>query len=250
MPKQQKLAGRVAFVTGASSGIGYAVAQSLLQEGAKVALSARRADRLQELARAFPDEQTIVVPADLRREEDILTAFKAVREAWGGVDILVNSGGLGRKAPLTSGATDAWQEMLEVNVLGLCVCTREAVADMRSRQDDGHVVHVSSMAGHRVPGGSGVYSATKYAVRALTEGLRQELRDLGSSIRVTAVSPGFVETEFAEVYHGSPKASERTYGRYKVLQSEDVAATELHVLKAPPHVAVHDVLMRPTEQVS
>ena len=121
MPKQQKLAGRVAFVTGASSGIGYAVAQSLLQEGAKVALSARRADRLQELARAFPDEQTIVVPADLRREEDILTAFKAVREAWGGVDILVNSGGLGRKAPLTSGATDAWQEMLEVNVLGLCV---------------------------------------------------------------------------------------------------------------------------------
>ena len=187
---------------------------------------------------------------DLRVEKEIVAGFKAVRQAWGGVDILINSGGLGLKAPLVEGPSEAWREMLEVNVLGLCICTREAISDMRRRGDRGHIVHVSSMAGHRVPGGSGVYSATKFAVRALTEGLRKELRDLESNIRVSAVSPGFVETEFAEIYHGSPDAAERTYSRFKVLQAEDVAATVVHLLKAPDHVAIHDVLMRPTHQVS
>lgn len=121
-------------------------------------------------------------------------------------------------------------------------------ADMRSRGDDGHVIHISSMSAHRVPAGSGMYSATKFAVRALTEGLRQELRKMRSDIRVTALSPGYVETDFAEVYHGSSDAAEKTYGKFKVLQPEDVASTMIHVLHAPPHVAIHDVLMRPTRQ--
>jgi NADP-dependent 3-hydroxy acid dehydrogenase YdfG len=113
--------------------------------------------------------------------------FGAIREKFGGVDVLVNNAGLGHDAPLTSGATDEWREMLELNVLALCICTREAIADMRRRGDDGHVVHVSSLAAHRVPPGSGVYAATKFAVRALTEALRQELRALGSkpSVQVT-----------------------------------------------------------------
>ncbi len=106
------------------------------------------------------------------------------------------------------------------------------------------------MSGHRVPGGSGVYAATKYAVRALTEGLRKELRAQGSKVRVTAVSPGFVETEFAEVYHDSAEAARETYGRFKVLEARDVASTVLHALEAPAHVAIHDVLVRPTEQPS
>ena len=248
MAERQPLRERVALVTGASSGIGRAVAVALLRAGARVALSARRADRLEAVAAAYPSERTLVCTADLRREEEITAMFDAIRRSWGGVDILVNSGGLGRKAPLVEGPTDAWREMLEVNVLGLCVCTREAVADMRRRGDAGHIVHVSSMAAHRVPGGSGVYSATKYAVRALTEGLRKELRELGSQIRVSSVSPGFVETEFAEVYHGTPEAADQTYGRFKVLEAEDVAATVLHVLESPSHVSIHDVLMRPTEQ--
>jgi len=247
-PVDKPLEECVALVTGASSGIGHAVAQALLERGTKVALLARRRDRLEQLASAHDAEHTLVCSADLRREEDIGRAFDRIRAAWSGVDIVVNAGGLGRRAPLVSGDTDAWREMLEVNVLGLCVCTREALRDMRRRGDDGHVVHVSSMSGHRVPGGSGVYAATKYAVRALTEGLRKELRELGSRIRVTAVSPGFVETEFAEVYHGSSEAAERTYGRFKVLQADDVASAVLYAIEAPAHVAIHDILMRPTEQ--
>lgn len=248
MASSSSLRGRVALVTGASSGIGRAVAEALLERGARVALSARRRDRLEAVAAGYGEQQTMVCPADLRQERDIEQMFSAIREAWGGVEVLINSGGLGRSASLVDGSADAWREMLEVNVLGLCICTREALSDMRRQGDRGHIVHVSSMAAHRVPGGSGVYSATKYAVRALTEALRKELRALGSPIRVTAVSPGFVETEFAEVYHGTPDAAEKTYGRFKVLEATDVADAILHALEAPPHVAIHDVLMRPTEQ--
>jgi len=249
---ESRWAGKVALVTGASSGIGAAVARDLAGAGLRVAACARRADRLEALAAeaAGAGGEVLAVPADLRSEESIAALFGRVRATWGGVDVLVNNAGLGRKAPLVSGATEAWREMLEVNVLALCVCTREAVADMRARGDRGHVVHVSSMSGHRVPGGSGVYSATKFAVRALTEGLRQELRGLGSAIRVSAVSPGFVETEFAANYHQSEARARETYGRYKVLEAGDVAAAVRWALDAPDHVQVHDVLVRPTEQAS
>src|SRR5207237_2939991 len=112
-----------------------------------------------------------------------------------GVDLLVNNAGLGRVAPLGSAPTERWREMFEVNVLGLCIATREAIQDMERRGVAGHVVHVSSMAGHRVPGpDSGFYAATKFAVRALTEALRRELRERKSAIRVTAISPGHVHT--------------------------------------------------------
>lgn len=151
-------------------------------------------------------------------------------------------------AMLESRVDEAWREMLEVNVLALCVCTREAVRDMRERGDVGHVIHVSSMAAHRVPPGSGVYSATKFAVRSLTEGLRQELRALGSGIRVTSVSPGYVETEFAERYHRSGEKARKTYSPFKVLEDVDVADAIAWVLGTPPHMQVHDVLIRPTDQ--
>jgi NADP-dependent 3-hydroxy acid dehydrogenase YdfG len=246
------LHGRVAMITGASSGIGEAIAEMLADEGAHLVLLARREDRLAALASRIaaraPAVEVLALGCDLRDEARILAAFEAARERFGGVDVLVNNAGLGRDATLCRGATEDWREMLEVNVLALCICTREAVSDMRRRGDRGHVVHISSMAAHRIPRGSGVYSATKFAVRSLTEGLRLELREAGSAIRVTAVSPGFVETEFAEVYHRDPTAGPRTYGRYPVLRPRDVAATVRHVLTAPPHVQLHDVLLRPTQQ--
>lgn len=242
--------GRVALVTGASAGIGREVAAVLARAGMKVAMGARRIDRLNELAESLPDAELLPVEADLRQEEQILALFEKVRGTWGGVDVMVNNAGLGHRAPLTSGSTEQWREMLEVNVLGLCVCTREAVTDMRKRGDDGHVIHLSSMAAHRVPRGSGVYSATKFAVRSLTEGLRQELRELDSKIRVTAISPGFVETEFAERYNKSKEVARETYSSFACLQSEDIAETVRWVLAAPPHVQTHDVLMRPRDQRS
>lgn len=244
----ERWSGAVALVTGASSGIGRAIAERLAADGLRVAALARRRDRLDELAQAYPD-QILPLVADLRQEDQILAAFAEVRERWGGVEVLVNNAGLGRKSPLATGETADWREMLEVNVLALLICTREALADME-QAGRGHVIHVSSMSAHRVPAGSGVYSATKYAVRSLTEGLRLELRERQSPIRVSAISPGFVETEFAGVYNRDPAACAETYGRFKVLDSSDVADALVYMLGAPPHVQVHDVLLRPTDQPS
>jgi NADP-dependent 3-hydroxy acid dehydrogenase YdfG len=242
------LAGRSAIVTGASSGIGVATARALAAAGASVTLAARRVDRLEALA-AELGGKVAVQPTDMRREKDILRLFAVARERFGGVDILINNAGLGRSAPLGSAPTELWREMLEVNVLGLCIATREAIQDMERRKSAGHVVHVSSMAAHRVPGpDSGVYSATKFAVRALTEALRQELRARESPIRVTEVSPGHVLTEFADVFSGRPGAAAEIDRRSKILEPNDVADAIMFVVTRPAHVQVHDVLMRPTGQ--
>jgi NADP-dependent 3-hydroxy acid dehydrogenase YdfG len=253
MSDATSLADKVVLVTGASSGIGRAVALDLAGDGIKLAICARRADRLQALAeearRCHASTEVLALPCDLRDAADIGRMFARIRDKWGGVDILVNNAGLGRHASLLEGATEDWREMLDVNVLALCICTREAVADMGRRDVAGHVVHISSMAGHRTPLESGIYSATKYAVRALTEGLRRELREKGSPIRISAVSPGFVETEFAQVYaHGDASALERTYARYPCLQPADIASAVRFILTAPAHMQVHDLLVRPTEQ--
>ncbi|HEV7733895.1 MAG TPA: SDR family NAD(P)-dependent oxidoreductase [Candidatus Binatia bacterium] len=243
----QALADRTVIVTGASSGIGEAAARAFVAAGARVVLAARRADRLQVLA-AELGAAALVQPTDMRVEADVVRLVATARERFGGVDVLVNNAGLGRKASLTSGPTEAWREMLEVNVLGLCIATREAIQDMERRGVAGHVVHVSSMAGHRIPGpDGGVYAASKFAVRALTEALRVELRAKQSPIRVTAISPGHVETEFAEVFHGSPAGAE-VYKRMKALEPGDVANAILWAVTQPPHVEVHDVLVRPTAQ--
>lgn len=249
---KQPLNNQIALVTGASSGIGFATALGLAEAGARVFATARRADRLAKLAAEAEQAGGTVHPleCDLRDVAAIGRLFTRIREASDGLDILVNNAGLGRAAPLLSGSTEAWREMLEVNVLALAICTREAVQDMRRHGRGGHVLHISSMAAHRVPGGGGMYSASKFAVRALTEGLRQELRAEQSPIRVTAISPGFVQTEFAEVFHGDPDASQRTYGRFKCLEAEDIAAAVLYAVTQPPHCQVHDILMRPTAQPS
>jgi len=242
----------VALVTGASSGIGEAIAHKLAQQGYRLAICARRRDRLETLKSKLEAAGAAVLmqPADLRQEADILALFDHIRQTWGGVDVLVNNAGLGHKSPLMSGETEAWREMLEVNVLALCICTREAVEDMQQRGDRGHIVHISSLSGHRVPGASGVYAASKFAVRALTEGLRQELRAADSQIRVSAISPGFTETEFAEKYHNDADKAQQVYSRFPVLQAEDIANAVIYVLSQPEYVQVHDVLVRSTFQES
>ena len=245
------LDGRSVVVTGASSGIGVATARTFAAAGACVTLAARREDRLRDLASQLESSgaRVAVARTDMRVEDDVLRLFDLTRQRFGGVDVLVNNAGLGRSAPLSSGPSEAWREMLEVNVLGLCIATREAIKDMDRRQVAGHIVHVSSMAGHRVPGpDSGVYAATKFAVRALTEGLRQELRARQSPIRVSAVSPGYVDTEFAAVFSGSAPDAPPPVRHIKVLAPQDVAAAILWLTSQPPHVQVHDVLLRPTAQ--
>ena len=241
--------GKVALVTGASSGIGRAVAARLAAEGMIVAACARRVERLEALQEQAQGK-ILALPCDLRDVGDIERMFGQIREAHGGVDVLINNAGLGRAEPLSDGDDEAWREMLEVNVLALSICTREAIRDMRRRERPGHVVHVSSMSGHRVPASSGgMYAATKHAVRALTEGLRRELRALGlASIRISSISPGYVETEFAQHYSGSKEAAEELYEQYPMVQPEELAELIWTILRQPPHVQIHDLLLRPTEQ--
>lgn len=243
--------GKTALITGASSGSGRAIARSLSRAGLRVILWARRADRLKDLENELSPTNTEVYSSsiDLRDTGAILNGFNEIRERWGGIDVLVNCAGLGIYSPLLTGDTEIWREMLEVNVLALSVCTREAIKDMRKRGDNGHIIHISSIAGHRVPFQSGVYAASKFAVRALTEGLRQELRDAGSQIRVSSISPGMVETEFGDSYYASKELADEKQSQFPVLQPEDIASLVDHFLSQPPHVELHDVILRPTQQI-
>ena len=241
------LDGKSVVVTGASSGIGAAVTRALAAEGARLTIGARRVERLERLAEEIGVDRVTVVKTDMRVEEDVVRLIAAARDRFGGVDALVNNAGLGRRAPVSSAPTELWREMLETNVLGLLIATREAVQDMERRKVGGHVVQISSMAGHRVPGpDSGVYAGTKFAVRAITEGLRQELRARQSPIRVAIVSPGYVDTEFAEVFVGPGGAPQPP--RIMQLSADDVARAVVWILTQPSHVEVHDVLLRPTQQ--
>lgn len=242
----------VVLVTGASSGIGEAITRRLATEGYRLVICARRQERLDQLAAELrsTSAQVLAQQVDLREEDDILRLFECIRNTWGGVDVLINNAGLGHRESLMTGRTEAWREMLEVNVLALCICTREAVRDMRERSNAGHIIHISSMSGHRVPASGGVYAASKFAVRALTEGLRQELRAAGTQIKVSSVSPGFVETEFAEKFSQSAQKAREVYSQYPVLQPKDIAEAVWYLLCQPDHVQVHDILLRPTLQPS
>ena len=242
----------VAVVTGASSGIGKAIAEHLAELGLKVVLLARRIERLEKLCADMREkgQEAYAYQIDLRKTDDIETLFPTIYQKHGPVRVLVNNAGLGHSSLLTAGSTEQWRETLEVNVLAPSVCTREAVQQMREHGDWGQVVHISSMSAHRVPQGSGMYSASKFALRSLTEGLRKELRELGSAIRVGAISPGFVETEFAKNFHRSTEKAQEIYGQYKVLSPNDIAQCLIYLLTQPAHVQVHDLLVRPTFQES
>jgi len=245
----------VAVVTGASSGIGLAIANTLADYGYDLAICARRQNRLDAIAPQLTKKGAGVLSqtVDLRDEAQILSFFAAIKARWGRIDVLINNAGLGHKESLTSGSTEAWREMLEVNVLALSVCTREAITLMNAAQGNdrgGHIVHISSMSGHRVPSITGMYSATKFAVRSLTETLRRELRSQNSPIRVSSISPGVVETEFAQKYHQSVKKAEDTYSQFEVLKAKDIANAVLYALSQPAHVEVNDILVRPTQQAS
>ena len=160
---------------------------------------------------------------------------------------------MAKDAPLVSGETESWREMLDVNVLALSVCTREAIQLMGdSKVTDGHIIHVSSMSGHRVVPSAAThfYSATKFAVRALAEGLRQELRAMKSGIRVTLISPGVVETEFAIRLQEDKQKGLEFYTNSPSINAEDIAQIVVNVISLPAHVEVNDVLIRPTHQVS
>uniref|UniRef100_A0A8C3CWX3 Dehydrogenase/reductase SDR family member 11 n=1 Tax=Cairina moschata TaxID=8855 RepID=A0A8C3CWX3_CAIMO len=191
---------------------------------------------------------------DLSNEEEILSMFSAIKTLHQGVDVCINNAGLARPEPLLSGRTEGWRTMIDVNVMAVSICTREAYQSMKERNiDDGHIININSMNGHSVVPQSVVhfYSATKYAVTALTEGLRQELREAKTHIRATCISPGLVETGFAfKLHDNDPERAAATYESIRCLKAEDMANAVIYVLSAPPHVQIGDIQMRPTEQIS
>ncbi|XP_048762541.2 dehydrogenase/reductase SDR family member 11-like isoform X2 [Ostrea edulis] len=251
----ERWVGRVALVTGSSVGIGAGITRALVKHGMKVVGCARNVKQIEEIQNELKSEKGQLIPmkCDLTKEDEILAMFRRIQTELGGVDVCINNAGLAHCAPLLSGNTADWRNMLEVNVLGLCICTREAFQQMKKNGvDDGHIFLINSMSGHRViPNTNGhFYSATKYAVSGLLEGIRNELREMKSHIRVTAVSPGMVRTEFEIRRTKSREEGERIYSEYKCLEAEDLADAVVYALSAPPHVQIHDILLRPTEQTS
>jgi NADP-dependent 3-hydroxy acid dehydrogenase YdfG len=253
--------GRVAVVTGASAGIGAAVARMLVESGLDVVGCARRVDKIKAMAmtlnpvgpgKLFPYE------CDLGSGEEETRAMFQWIEAnprLGHVDICIANAGMSANETLLEGSFGSWKRMLDLNVLSLCLCTQLSAASMRAHGiDDGHIVFVNSMSGHRVPPNPAThfYAATKHAVTGLLEGWRQEMRDLGSNIRVSSLSPGFVETEFAPAMLAEtpdgPKKAEELYRSLDCLQAEDMADSVKYILAAPKHVQIHDILVRPTAQ--
>ncbi|KAF2902135.1 hypothetical protein ILUMI_04043 [Ignelater luminosus] len=246
--------GKVAVVTGASAGIGAAVAEKLVESGLKVVGLARRKEKVDELAKKLIGKKgkLYAYQADVTKEEDILKAFKWTKDNLGPIHILINNAGTFRTTTLMEGNTRLWKEVLDTNLLGTCIATREAVKDMKTNNVAGHIIHMNSIAGHSVPNfpNLSIYIASKHALRALTETLRQELNSIGSKIKISSISPGYVQTEIvqASLKGSGPFAVpeiEEAFNRLPSLQAEDIADSVLYVLSTPPHVQVHELMIKP-----
>jgi clavulanate-9-aldehyde reducatase len=244
------LEGKVAAITGASSGIGEATALALADAGAAVALGARRIDRIEALAERIGSAggRAIAFEVDVSDEQAANAFIDSARERLGRLDVLVNNAGVMLLGPVDGADTGQWRQMLDVNLLGLLYCTHAALPLMAAG-GGGHIVNVSSVAGRRAGAGAAVYNMTKFGVTAFSEALRQEA--LHADIRVTCVEPGFVETELQGhnknplVLQGFEKMREQVGD---ALEPGDIADAIRYAVTQPPHVSVNEVLVRPTRQ--
>ncbi|KAJ8913708.1 hypothetical protein NQ315_007425 [Exocentrus adspersus] len=239
--------GKVAVVTGASAGIGAAIAEKLVEEGLKVVGMARRKERIEALAATLDGKpgKLYAYKVDMTQQDEILQAFRWVQENVGPVHILVNNAGLSRKTTIINGNIEDWKRILDTNVLGLAVASREALRIMQETGiDDGHIVNINSVAGHQVAPlpFQNVYPASKYAVTAFTETLRKELVAIKSNIKVSSVSPGKVDTEIFAV-NGFLESEEvlKLLSLAPGLKSEDVANAVVYVLGTPRHVQIAEL---------
>ncbi len=245
----QKLTGKVAIVTGASSGIGEATALALAAEGAAVAVSARREDRLQDLVKRVSENGGKAYPivADVADEGQANEIIQKTKSELGRVDILVNNAGVMLLGMIEGANTEDWRRMINTNVLGLMYATHAAIPIMKE-QNSGHIVNLSSVAGRTARAGAGVYNASKWGVVAFSESLRQEV--LKYRIRVTTIEPGAVATELTThiTDAGAKKNIEDFVKSMTPLESEDIAAAVLYAVTQPDRVDVNEILIRPTEQ--
>ncbi|PSB15262.1 NAD(P)-dependent oxidoreductase [filamentous cyanobacterium Phorm 46] len=247
---------QIVFITGASSGIGAACAKIFAKGGAKLILAARRLEKLDRLANELVETKSIasanqiyLLELDVRDRPQVESAITALPDAWKNIDILINNAGLSRGLDkLHEGNFQDWEEMIDTNVKGLLYMTRYIVPGMVSR-DRGHVVNIGSIAGRQAYPKGSVYCASKAAVRAISDGLKQDL--LGTPVRVTEIEPGLVETEFSNVrFHGDAEKAKNVYQGLTPLTADDVADVVYFCATRSPHVNISEVLLVPTDQAS
>jgi len=254
-----ELRGLVALVTGASSGIGQAIAEALVRRGAHVALAARRMERLHTLTERLANEanaaktagaasaygETLAVQCDVRSVADVQALVAAALARWGQLDILVANAGLGNRVPLVDGDPERWKAMLDTNVYGLALTLKYGVPPMLERKR-GHVVVMSSVAGRVITPGGAVYCGTKAAASAIAEGLRMEVATQG--VRVTCIEPGVVISEFQEVAQYAPEIVANMLKGGTPLYPADIARTVITALEQPPSVDLGEIVIRGTHQ--
>lgn len=232
-----KLKGKTAVVTGASSGIGKSIALQLAMEGANVVLGARRRERLQAIEQEINNEanygNAVSVVTDVTDQENMEQLAAKAREVFGNIDILVNNAGLVGSGTVLDGEPSKWDRMIDTNIKGVLYGVDAVLPGMLQR-NDGHIVNVSSVSGHEVTKKSTVYSATKFAVRAISMGLEKELARTG--VRVTNISPGMVETE---------RNAEHLPQDRKPLQTDDIAKAVVYAVSQPDYVNVNEITVRP-----
>ena len=239
---------KTVVVTGASSGMGAATALHLAERGAAVVLGARRTDRIEALVSEITEAggRAIAVQTDVTKREDLQRLIDAAIGTYGRVDVLINNAGVMPLSPLERVKVDEWDQMIDVNLKGVLYGVAAALPHMIA-QKSGHIINVSSVAGHKLFGGSAVYSATKFAVRAFSEGLRQEMAP--HNIRTTILSPGAVKTELLDhISETDVQQANRDYVGQVGVPAETLARLVAFAINEPEDVGINEILFRPTAQ--
>ncbi len=246
------LKNKVVLITGASSGIGKSCARAFAGTGARLILAARRLPRLNELAAELKRKQgedILLLGLDVRDQPAVEGAVNGLPAEWAAIEVLVNNAGLSRGLDkIHEGKLDDWEEMIDANIKGLLYVSRAVIPGMVKR-GQGHVINIGSIAGHEVYPGGNVYCATKFAVRALSKGMRIDLN--GTPIRVSEVAPGMVETEFSLIrFRGDKERAGKVYQGLTPLSPDDIADAVVYCATRPPHVNISEMLVLPTAQAS
>lgn len=243
---------KIAFITGATSGIGEACAHKFASKKFNIIISGRRQERLEKLAGILKKEyqvEVLEVELDVRDKEQVKNTVNQLPENWKSIDVLINNAGLALGlSTFQEGKEEDWDIMIDTNVKGLLYMGK-TVSRLMVERGEGHIVNIGSIAGKEVYPRGNVYSATKHAVDAITKGMRQDL--LKDGIRVTQVAPGAVETEFSQVrFKGDNTRAAVVYHGYRPLKAEDVAEVAYFTTSLPPHVNINDVVVMPTDQAN
>jgi NADP-dependent 3-hydroxy acid dehydrogenase YdfG len=240
---------RTALITGATSGIGRATAEEFAKHDINLILCGRRQERLDTIQKALEKETDVhTLNFDVRDKEAIFKAIGSLPNEFKHIDILINNAGNAHgKDPIQNGNLDDWDAMMDINVKGLLYVSKAIIPQMTERQS-GHIINIGSSAGRDIYPNGNVYCGSKAAVLAITEGMRMDLNPFG--VKISAINPGMVETEFSEVrFKGAPNSND-AYTGYKALQAQDIAEIIYFAISRPAHVNIADLLVFPTAQAS